>query len=252
MAAPWRPSVVCVPGRTLLHGLVIGIALSACSPPLSLGPSAGDVTCGGGPAFSASLLDGPANAESAPGPAAEALRRHLATENIDIDWLPDAGWIEVSNTGGSALYLAADPAAEGSWFSVSLSRDADKWRVSGWGGCSLQPDVGFGMGIASFRVEPAALDPAATEIPVLVTERACNSGEDARGRIVVSAIRADDDAVTVTLAVRTRGGAQSCPSNPETPFVLELEEPLGDRQLLDGSSIPARDATVCPDIAMCP
>jgi hypothetical protein len=108
------------------------------------------------------------------------------------------------------------------------------------------------MGIASFRVEPAALDPAATEIPVLVTERACNSGEDARGRIVVSAIRADDDAVTVTLAVRTRGGAQSCPSNPETPFVLELEEPLGDRQLLDGSSIPARDATVCPDIAMCP
>jgi hypothetical protein len=87
---------------------------------------------------------------------------------------------------------------------------------------------------------------------VLVTEHACNSGEDARGRITVAAIDEDDDSVTVTLAVRPRGGAQECPSNPETPFVIELSAPLGDRALLDGSSVPARDATVCPDIAMCP
>lgn len=61
-----------------------------------------------------------------------------------------------------------------------------------------------------------------------------------------------DDSVTVTFAVRPRLGAQECPSNPETPFVLELPEPLGDRSLRDGSSVPPRDATVCPDIAICP
>ena len=105
------------------------------------------------------------------------------------------------------------------------------------------------MGIASFRVAPdVALDPEANEIAVLVTERACNSGEDARGRIVVAAIDEDDDSMTVTLAVRPRGGAQECPSNPETPFLLELPAPIGERVLLDGSSVPPRDATVCPDI----
>lgn len=231
----------------------MALALSACSLPFGfgLGPTAGGLTCGGSPSFSAEILEGPARAETGDGPAAEALRRHLGTENIDIDWLPDAGWLEISNIGGSVHYLARDPAAESSWFYATVARDGGEWRVSGWGGCTLEPDVGPGLGIASFRVEGDDLDPAATSIPVLVTERACNSGEDARGRIVVSAIEVEDDAVSVTLAVRPRGGAQACPSNPETPFVVDLPEPLGDRRLLDGSSIPPRDATVCPDIAMC-
>jgi hypothetical protein len=172
---------------------------------------------------------------------------------MDIDFLPDAGWIEVSRTDASVIYLAPDPAVEGSFAFVSVGRDGDAWAVDGWGGCPLQPDVGPDLGIASFRVAPdVELDPETSEIAVLVTELACNSGEDARGRITVAAIDEDNDSVTVTLAVRPRGGGQECPSNPETPFVLELSAPLGDRALLDGSSVPPRDATVCPDIAMCP
>lgn len=229
--------------------------LSACgSPFVAIGPGpGGGMTCGGGPSFSAEALEGPGGAENGADPAAVALRQHLATDHIDIDWIPDAGWIEVSRTDADVLYLAPDPAAEGSWYFASVGLDADGWEVDGWGGCPLQPDVGPGMGIASFRVAPdEELDPAAIEIAVLVTERACNSGEDAEGRIVVAEIDEADDSVTVTFAVRPRGGAQECPSNPETPFVLALPDPLGDRVLLDGSSVPPRDATVCPDIALCP
>jgi hypothetical protein len=236
--------------------IVAALVLSACGAPLppAVGPRAADgLTCGGGPSFPAAVLDGPVGAEDGPGPAAEALRRHLATDHIEMDWLPDAGWIEVSRTDSLVLYLARDLAAGGTWLHVSVGREGEEWEVDGWGGCSLQPDLGPGLGIASFRVAPAEdLDATATEIPVRVTERACNSGEDARGRIVVAAIDEGDDSVTVTFAIRLRLGAQTCPSNPETPFVLELPEPLGDRSLLDGSSIPPRDATTCPDIAMCP
>jgi hypothetical protein len=232
-------------------------SLAACGiqlPEFGFGPEPGGrLTCGGGPSFPAAILEGGGAAEDGADPAAAALRTYLGTNHMDIDFLPDTGWIEVSRTDGAVLYLAPDPAAEGSWAYASVGQDGGAWEVDGWGGCPLQPDVGAGLGIASFRVAPdAELDPAATEIAVLVTEWACNSGEDAQGRIVVSAIDEDDDSVTMTFAVRPRGGGQECPGNPETPFVLELSEPLGDRSVLDGSSVPPRDATVCPDIASCP
>ncbi|MGI8999064.1 MAG: hypothetical protein ACR2GO_05090 [Candidatus Limnocylindria bacterium] len=106
--------------------------------------------------------------------------------------------------------------------------------------------------MASFRVAPGvALDPEMTEIGVLVTEQACNSGEDAQGRILEPEIIGGADSVTVVFAVRPRGGGQDCQSNPETPFLLTLDEPLGDRQLLDGSEDPARDATTCPETGGC-
>jgi hypothetical protein len=210
------------------------------------------VTCGGGPGFSAHVLQGPGGSENGDDPAAKALRRHLATNDIEINSLPDTGWIEASRTDAEALYLAPSD-AEGSWIFVTVGREGDAWRVTGWGGCPLEPDVGPALGVANFRVAPGVeLGLDAREVPVLVTERACNSGEDARGRVVVAAIDADDDSVTVTIAVRPREGQLfECPSNPETPFLLELPEPLADRALLDGSSVPPRDATVCPEIAVC-
>jgi len=227
------------------------LSLAACGGLLPGANLGSGLTCGG-TSFTADVLEGPGGAESGADPASAALRHHLATSHIEIDSLPDAGWIEVSRTGDDVVYLAPVPGAEGSWHYASVGRDGDVWKVNGWGGCPLQPEVGPGLGIASFRVAPdVELDRTATEIPVLVTERACNSGEDARGRVVVEAIDEGEHHVIVTIAVRPRGGGQDCPSNPETPFLLELPSPLGDRDLLDGSSVPPRDATACPEIAIC-
>jgi hypothetical protein len=62
---------------------------------------------------------------------------------------------------------------------------------------------------------------------------------------VVDRILPSDASLIVVMATVPRGGAQDCPDNPETSFLLELPEPLGDRLLVDGSEIPPRDATVC-------
>ncbi len=73
-----------------------------------------------------------------------------------------------------------------------------------------------------------------------VTEMACNSGEDARGRIELVSVDQGEDAVTVTLGVRPRDPeSATCQSNPATSFEVTLDAPLGDRALYDGSRWPA-------------
>jgi hypothetical protein len=241
--------------RTHLLLALASVAMTSCGlliPPSAVDPAAVEQLSCGGLGFPADVLAGEGSAEMNRDVAAQALRRHLETGGLEVEFLPDTGWIEARRSDDSVLYLAPDSSGDGGWASVSVERDGDEWSVQGWGGCDLQPDVGPWLGIASFRVAPhEELDPAATQLDVLVTERACASGSDALGRTVAPAVVSDDTSVTVIFAVRPRGGGNTCPSNPETPFVLELPEPLGERELLDGSSIPPRDATTCPDIGMC-
>jgi hypothetical protein len=39
----------------------------------------------------------------------------------------------------------------------------------------------------------------------------------------------------------------TCPSNPATPFSVELSQPLGDRAIVDASVVPPRPVTVADD-----
>jgi hypothetical protein len=89
--------------------------------------------------------------------------------------------------------------------------------------------------------EPAPgteLSPDVTTIDVLVNEVGCAGGEPADDRIPAPDITYDDDAVVVTIGVVPRPGDQTCPGNPDTAYQLELDEPLGERELLDGSHDP--------------
>ncbi|WP_456785723.1 hypothetical protein [Cellulomonas sp. P5_C5] len=116
--------------------------------------------------------------------------------------------------------------------------DGPAWRLSAFGSCALTISYP-GSGSAMLTLDPAAPpSPGSTEVALLVTEAACNSGQDADGRIEVVELRETASAVEVALAVTPRGGAHDCPSNPPTPFTIELDEPLGDRLLLDASTVP--------------
>ena len=228
-----------------------GVGGAALSPAATIDePPRARVTCGDA-SFGLEVLNQPGAAELADDPASAALRNHLATDHIEIDWLPNARWTEVARTRSFVQYVAGGDAGE--WFFVTVEMQGAQWTISGWGGCTLQPEIPPGAGIAMFRLAPhETLTPDAVEVDVLVTEMACNSGEDARGRILAPDITTSVQSVTVVMTVRPRGGGQECPSNPETPFLLMLPEPLGERSLLDGSEIPPRDATVCPRISICP
>lgn len=239
----------------LLAGCRTGLGTNASDLPSGTtdpGSDARQVSCGGA-GFAENLLDAPGRAETLDDPAAAALRQHLAEPGVEYTWLPDAGWREVARSDTEVTYVAdAIPESDPPYAVVTVARDGDRWRVSGWAQCRLQAVVAPGLGLASFRVDPGVeLTAAHTEFPVLVTERACNSGQDAQGRIVEPEIVLSQDAVTVVFAVRPRPGGQDCPSNPETPHILRLPEPLGDRTLFDGSEIPPRDATQCAEGGNC-
>jgi len=204
------------------------------------------VVCGGPPAFDPGVLDQEGRAELADDPAATALRAALAPTGGDIDEaLPDTGWIEVTRDESMVKFLA--PGGDGPGLAIVrvVLRDGP-WTLESSGRCELLPEIPAGLDLAMFRVAPGQeLTPETTEVDVLVQELACNSGQDARGRVRVDRIIPGDSGVIVVMATEPRGGAQDCPDNPETPFLLELPEPLGDRALLDGYSIPPRDATEC-------
>lgn len=246
-----------------LGPIAIVLLVAACAGgvrPSTSAPAAGagdpraavlNVTCGG-PAFPAAILREVGDAELAAGPEAAALRELLEGPEAQ-DLLPRSGWTLAVRQDELVVFVApSPPGSEPPVVQVTLELADGEWRPAGFGQCWPQADVGPDLGLASFRVAPhEELSAETREVDVLVTELACNSGQDARGRVVRPAVILAEDTVTVVFAVVPRGGAQECPSNPETPVLLELPEPLGERRLLDGSSVPARDATTCPDTAAC-
>lgn len=89
---------------------------------------------------------------------------------------------------------------------------------------------------AQWAVDPAFdVTPETTEVPLFVGEVACASGHDAAGRIDVD-VEHHDDEIVVTAYVRPRPGVQECQGNPPTPYLLELDEPVGDRTLRNGAT----------------
>ena len=61
-------------------------------------------------------------------------------------------------------------------------------------------------------------------------------------RLLPPAITYGADSVLIVFAARPLGGnpgeVVTCPSNPASRVVVQLREPLGDRQLLDGGLFP--------------
>jgi hypothetical protein len=89
---------------------------------------------------------------------------------------------------------------------------------------------------ATWQVDPSFVPQAdSTQIPILVFERACSSGTPTTGRMQVD-IAYTPTAVTIGIDVTPLGGDQDCVLVP-TPYVVELDEPLGDRQLVDVNAV---------------
>lgn len=90
----------------------------------------------------------------------------------------------------------------------------------------------------------ADLSARSTRIDVLVNEFACAGGQSAEGRIVPPTVNYQTDAVIIAIEVIPKAGPNTCPGNPDTPYTVELAEPLGDRQLLDGRTDPPSDPSL--------
>lgn len=173
------------------------------------------------------------------------LRQVTADLTMDVGDL--AGWRIVTASGRRVVILGppqADHVGDGSPVNsvVAADRGDGGWQLDVAGACELGLELD-GLGNADVRLDPGAPAPTAdaTELHLLVTERACAGGESAEGRVRVVSQRHTDDELQIAVGVEPRAGDQECPGNPETPFTLRLEEPLGDRTVSDATTYPTSD-----------
>ncbi len=243
--------------RNLSAALLLALATAGCASTIAPGapaapqptdapPGQGDLgetryACSGPPGFLPSLLDQPANAELEDHPSAAALRAAIAEVGPDIDMLPATGYWLTNRDDQVAEYLARDPAgAENDFVFASMENQGAGWKNGGWGGC--RPEIVLdGLNLATWILDPDAPPPAAaaTTFAALVTERTCTSGQAMGARLQAPSITYGQESVFVVFAARPlEGGAFDCPSNPSTSVVVQLSEPLGERNLLDAGFFP--------------
>ena len=236
-------------GRVQLDRTCVTITVTPTPPagPLDVLPRAGtDLSCGGGGhhAFPASALDERVPVGSLTHPAAQALLETLAdppprAAQEDIEQPPPAdGWFLLAIQDDTAVFGRGE---EIPIMAAFLDRAGNAWRFSGWTiGCA--PTVTLPEGLHGVRV---ALDPHHPRpgpddmsIHLLVTERACASGQAMGDRLRGPQIRETDDEILIAFAVETRFEPATCPSNPSEAVTIELEHSVGSRPIRNGLTYP--------------
>ena len=199
------------------------------------------LTCGlDKTSFPPQALAGP-GAELAPDAAAAALREFLLTEPTPEYPFPRTGWHRVVQTPDHELFVAST-ADDPPWLAVSFTRAGGAWVIDASGPCTLTVALPGGIGLAEWWVDPAAPPPTpqSTSISIQLIEQACASGQRPDGRVLAPVVAYRPDAVVITIAVATIPGDSDCQGNPAVPLVVQLTEPLRDRVLLDGGTVPPR------------
>ena len=225
--------------------IAVAVALTAAVPASARHIPYGDpalpahVSCGGDEAFPLAALQGPRFYERRQTLPAVALRRWIRRERAFGPQWPVRGFREVRRERRVALYAAGHPPR---MVLIRMQRRRGRWDVTNFGDCLRLHPVDARGEAADWKLDPAAPPPApeSTEIPILVNENECASGEPATGRIEEPVLFADERRVVASIFVRPVEGGAECPGNPDTPYTLRLAEPLGDRALFAGGTVPAR------------
>jgi len=208
-------------------------------------PASYRYSCGPGHSFSATLVDGAAvDPEQMPS-ASEALTRYLEGGSNE-DLLTADGWhlagLEDRNATLISSVAYAPGGGEPYYRNAYLELEAGRWRARNYGGCQPRIDVeGFGP-TEWWPDADAPLLPTTTSFLVSVTERSCTSGASSEDRLRPPIIVYEADRIFVTFLVEPLPPrSYACIVNPSTEVRIELTEPIGDRELVDGGTLPWRD-----------
>ncbi|MFN0026835.1 MAG: hypothetical protein ACKV2O_06565 [Acidimicrobiales bacterium] len=250
---------------TLTAGLVmvLAVAVAGCgegAPPAGLGTESGQartpgngaiaeqarsgpgerlLSCGHGLPFPPAAISGPVISADDPDPLFVAYRAFVGPS-----WEPGALRVLARTDGEALLSEAHRPGFEpdigfAPFDSWHFALEGSQWRYTGNGSCRLQAFVD-GQPADPWELEPSfpAPAPQSTTLHVLVHEQDCASGRPATGRVREPAITYGADRVDIAITTDRAPGGQDCPSNPATPLIIELSEPLGDRELFDAGREP--------------
>lgn len=159
--------------------------------------------------------------------------------NPEGQYLAQDGWVLLHGDTKRATFIHIGD--DGVSF-VGAEMGVNGWIPAGSGGggpCDVRIIPPAGVGEVEWELDPSAPAPAstATQLRLVATERACASGQEMGDRLLGPQVVETPDAVLIAFGVIAQPGGQDCQSNPATPVVVDLESPLGDREIRDGTVI---------------
>lgn len=217
-----------------MSGLAVGAATASVA--VAAAPSPPQRVSCNGLRFPLANLSRTPGAERGRDAAARALARFVRSPENGGEF-PRHEWRSVVRTPTRRVFAVGaltDPAV------VEIERHG-RWSVQrAERGCELLVTRGS-IEASSWRVDPAhPVSDGARRLMLLVSERTCASGRDARGRVDPPLVHTDPRTVVVTIFVRPLTGDQRCAKRVETPVPVSLPDTLRRRRLLDGATIPPR------------
>ncbi|MCI2958557.1 hypothetical protein MN032_12710 [Agromyces atrinae] len=241
-------------GLSLLLPLLAIAAFSACATDTAANPQAESVAdetrtlpdafdCRG-TSVSRDALEAARPASDAAPAAAAALAQDLAVGPDLADWIiaaetPDSITVVRSANEGDPVALEGDD-----WFLITVARAdqhaiplVDDWGLMESTSCAFAVPL---EGLTAPELGLGDVDRSSTTLPLLALEMDCNSGRDAAGRVKVVEVIETDTTVQLVVGIEpAKDQSAMCPSNPWTPFEVELDAPLGDRTVVDLGTWPA-------------
>lgn len=194
-----------------------------------------EVGCPSGPTFPMSALEEQASIEGRA--EVEAAIRPFLDSEEGAFW-PQQDWRILHETDTELLLVNRGETDHLHFMNLQRVEDGWKWAgASGGGPCPLRIALPEDVNTVDWRLDPSAdpLTPETTDVPVLLTERECVSGQEIGDRLLGPEVVLTAEAILVAFAaIPPRGDAFDCQGNPETAYVVELPEPLGDREVRSG------------------
>lgn len=228
--------------RYIPAALAALLLVGACGDPRGGGSATGSSSassdleygCGGGATFS------PGEIEEGPEPSDEILDAlQKLRQTMDGAMLPQGGWTVVSENDAATTMLAPQDGPQG-FASASFDKEGDAWEPAGWGDCTPRLAL-LGKSVLRWAFTEASHPPPsdATELEVLVTEVECSSGRKLDGLIEPEVTYTEDRIEVVLTAPGGIGG--NCIGTAPTEYTLVLDEPVGEREVVDLSVYPAAE-----------
>ena len=149
---------------------------------------------------------------------------------------PQDDWQVLHETDDQAIVVHVDAPYLSS---MTIERTGGEWRWNGassGGDCTLRLALPDGQGDVEWVLVEDP-NPAATSILLTASERGCASGRAMGDRFNDPQVVETATRIAVVLSVQPLTGDQDCPGNPSLDVRIELDAPLGDREVVDGRSV---------------
>lgn len=193
-------------------------------------------TCGG-TAFDPARLEGPGDLEHSETALGDALRKILKTPDGTMG---GEGWRIVHEKGNKVDVAAPSPNNEHPYVHAVFRRSKGDWKPVNWGDCLPMAVVGE-RSPALWELETEPSDDA-TQLQLMVEESACSSGRELTEDNTRADIEYSQDVVVILMSADSLKAGKNvgftCIGVPPAAITIELEEPVGDRQLVDAGSYP--------------